>query len=294
MAIKTKDEWKWYLLILPSFLIVFLILVYPALRTISMSFSNFSFLKRSHSISFVGLRNYVKILKDQEFVSSLVNTIQFASISVFLEVIIGISLALIVNREFKMRGVMRTTILFPWVLPTALNAIIWRWLFNTDFGFFNNILYSLGLANGKINWLDAIPSAMISMMAVSVWKTSSFIALITLTGLQTIPRDLYEAAKIDGTSKWKNFRYITFPLILPSVLISLLFRSMDAMRAFELPFALTNGGPAGSTQTLSLFGYRQFFQFLKWDTGSSVSVIQFLFIFLLGLLYIWIFRMRDT
>ncbi|MCF7944996.1 MAG: sugar ABC transporter permease, partial [Spirochaetia bacterium] len=181
----------------------------------------------------------------------------------------------------------------PWALPTALNAIVWRWLYNTDFGFFNNILYGFGFTAEKINWLGEIPLAMVSMMIVAIWKTSSFMALILLTGLQTIPSELYEAADIDGASSFYRFRSITLPLLVPSILLSLLFRSMDAFRAFELPFSLTQGGPAGSTQTLSLFGYRQFFQFLKFDQGAAVSVIQFIFIFVLGLIYLKSFRMET-
>jgi multiple sugar transport system permease protein len=125
---------------------------------------------------------------------------------------------------------------------------------------------------------------------VAIWKTSSFMALILLTGLQTIPDTLYEAADIDGAGFWYKLRRITLPLLTPSILLALLFRSMDAFRAFELPFALTQGGPAGSTQTLSLFGYRQFFQFLKFDTGAAVSVVQFILIMVLGALYLRIFR----
>ncbi len=278
-------------LVLPAFLLVLVILFLPTANTIIMSFTDFSFIRGSSS-RFIGFANYANVFDNDEFRSSLWNTLWFTSLTVTLELLFGILLALIINRSFAFRGLMRTTILFPWMLPTALNAIVWRWLYNADFGFFNNLLKSLGIVGEGINWLGRIPLAMYSMMGVAVWKTSSFMALILLTGLQTIPGELYQAARIDGAGFFQIFRKITLPLLIPSILVALLFRSMDAFRAFELPFALTDGGPSGSTQTLSLFGYRQFFQFLKFDAGATVSVIQFVFIFLLGLVYLKLFRLE--
>jgi multiple sugar transport system permease protein len=280
------------MLVLPAFAIVFIVLFLPTVNTIRMSFTDFSFLEQAAN-AFIGLENYSSILGNAEFRSSFWNTVVFTAVTVPLELAFGMMLALVLNRGFAFTGIIRTTILFPWALPTALNAIVWRWLFNTDFGFFNNLLYGAGLISEKINWLGEIPLAMQSMMFVSIWKTSSFMALILLTGLQAIPDELYESAAIDGANKVAQFFKITLPLLIPSLLLSMLFRSMDAFRAFELPFALTQGGPAGTTQTLSLFGYRQFFQFLKFDTGAAVSVVQFLFIFLLAMFYLRVFRRRD-
>lgn len=291
MTQQSRSSLQGMLLVLPVFIVVFVILFLPTVNTIYMSFTDYS-LTGSGSNSWIGLENYKDIFQSGEFIQSLKNTLVFTGVTVFLELAFGMLLALLLNKLIVMKNILRTTILFPWALPTALNAIVWRWLFNTDFGFFNNLLYGLGITSEKINWLGDIPLAMESMMIVAIWKTSSFMALILLTGLQTIPDELYEAASIDGAGTFFRFRTITLPLIVPSILLSLLFRSMDAFRAFELPFALTQGGPAGSTQTLSLFGYRQFFQFLKFDTGAAVSVVQFIFIFIIGLIYLRSFKME--
>lgn len=276
-------------LVLPAFTIVFLVLFMPAVNTIAKSFTEFSPMNLSQN-DFVGLENYRRIFADEEFMESFVNTLHFAGISVFFELIFGLILALVLNKAMSFRGIARTAILFPWVLPTALNAIIWRWLFNTDFGFFNTFMKSMGIISESINWLGEVELAMNSMIWVAVWKTSSFIALILLTGLQSINDELYEAASIDGATGYQKIMGITLPLLVPSILLALLFRSMDALRSFELPFALTQGGPGGATQTLSLFGYRQFFQFLKFDMGAAVSVVQFLFILILGLIYIKVLK----
>jgi multiple sugar transport system permease protein len=291
MTQRTRSSLQGMLLVLPVFIVVFLILFLPTVNTIYMSFTDYS-LTNPDSSRWIGLENYKDIFQNREFIQSLVNTLVFTGVTVFFELAIGMMLALLLNKLIVMKSILRTTILFPWALPTALNAIVWRWLFNTDFGFFNNLIYGLGITSEKINWLGDIPLAMESMMIVAIWKTSSFMALILLTGLQTIPDELYEAASIDGAGSFFRFRTITLPLIVPSILLSLLFRSMDAFRAFELPFALTQGGPAGTTQTLSLFGYHQFFQFLKFDTGAAVSVVQFIFIFIIGLIYLRSFKME--
>ena len=279
-----KEDRIGFLLVLPAFLLVVLILFLPTLNTFRLSFSDFRFPQGVRGGA--GFRNYLAVLSDEEFRQSFLNTIHFAGVSVLLEMVIGIALAILIDKSFFGRNLVRTIILFPWVLPTALNAIVWRWLFNTDFGFMNSLMRTLGLIDANINWLGQIPLAMNSMISVAVWKTSSFIALMVLTGLQTIPPQLYEAAEIDGAGKPQQFLRITLPLLVPSILLALLFRSMDALRSFELPFSLTQGGPAGSTQTLSLFGYRQFFHYLKFDMGAVVSVIQFLFILVLGIVYI--------
>lgn len=271
-------------------LAVGLVLFLPTVNAARMSLTNFS-LSPAETTRFVGLRNYADIIGNAEFRRSFANSALFTGVTVALELLFGLLLALLVNRSFRMRGLLRATILFPWALPTALNAIIWRWMYNTDFGVFNAALVALGA--DPVNWLGSPGSAMASMMFVAIWKTSSFMGLIILTGLQTIPDELYEAAHIDGASAFVRFRLITLPLVTPAIYLSLLLRSMDAFRAFELPFALTAGGPAGTTQTMSLYGYRQLFEFLLFDRGSAVAVLQFLVLVLLGGTYIVLLRRRE-
>ena len=142
------------------------------------------------------------------------------------------------------------------------------------------------LIENKLNWLGKEPLAMIAMMSVSTWKTSSFMALLLLAGLQTIPKDLYESAKIDGAGDFKSFWYITLPLLAPAIIVSLLLRTMDALRVFELPFNLTDGGPLNTTETISLYSYRVLFEFVEFNYGSSMVIIQFILIMIMSLIYI--------
>ena len=278
--------------LVPALLIIAFVLLFPIIQTVVLSLG-----RNSSSIFFDfeygGLINYQRLLKTPRFITSLNNTIIFTAVTVPLELVIGIVLALTLNRHFRGKGLVRMAVLFPWALPTALNALMWRWMLNTEFGFFNSALMDVGFVSERVNWLGGIPDAMAAMMFVSVWKTSSFMALLLLAGLQTIPDDLYEAASVDGSNRLSEFRYITLPLLRPAILVSVLLRTMDAMRSFELPFNLTDGGPLTSTETLSLYAYRVIFQYVNFNLGSSAVIIQFIIIMAICLVYIWLIRRGD-
>ena len=271
----------------PALLVIAFVLLFPIAQTIVLSLGK-SYMFDSYQ--FVGLANYQRLLNTPRFITSLNNTLLFTAVTVPLELVIGIGLALALNRQFRGKGLVRMAVLFPWALPTALNALMWRWMLNTEFGLFNSLLTDTGLIAERINWLGGIPDAMAAMMFVSVWKTSSFMALLLLAGLQTIPDDLYEAGSVDGTTRLSEFRYITLPLLRPAILVSVLLRTMDAMRSFELPFNLTDGGPLTSTETLSLYAYRVIFQYVNFNLGSSAVIIQFVIIMTICLFYIALIR----
>ena len=279
--------------LVPAILIIAFVLLFPIIQTVVLSFG-----RNSTSIfigyEYAGLANYQRLLKTPRFITSLNNTVIFTAVTVPLELLLGIALALILNRRFRGKGLVRMAVLFPWALPTALNALMWRWMFNTEFGLFNSMMTDSGLALERVNWLGAIPTSMLAMMFVSIWKTSSFMALLLLAGLQTIPNDLYEAGSVDGTNRLTEFRFITLPLLRPAILVSVLLRTMDAMRTFELPFNLTDGGPLTSTETLSLYAYRAIFQYVNFNLGSSAILIQFIIIMSISVIYILIIRRGDA
>ena len=270
-----------YLFVLPSLLVVIFVLVYPVIQAFLYS------LKPEYSEnSEWSFENYANLISDDRFVESFNNTLIFTFFTIPAELIFGLVIAVLLNKEFKFRGIVRVAILFPWALPTALNAIMWRWMFNTEFGIINYGLISIGLIENQLNWLGKEPLAMIAMMSVSTWKTSSFMALLLLAGLQTIPKDLYESAKTDGASDLKSFFYITLPLLTPAIIVSLLLRTMDALRVFELPFNFTDGGPLNTTETISLYSYRVLFEFVEFNYGSSMVIVQFILMMIMSLIYI--------
>ena len=278
--------------ITPTFLIIALILVYPVIQSVVLSVGQSS-IDGFEPYRFVGLEHYKALLGNDRFWRSLSVTLVFTALSIPLELILGVGLALLMNETFHGKGFARLAVLFPWALPTALNALIWRWMYNADYGLFNAVGLEAGIISTPINWLGEENLAMLSMVVVSVWKTSSFMALIILAGLQSIPRDLYEAGRMDGMTRWQEFREITLPLLKGSIMVALIIRSMDALRTFELPFSLTDGGPNSATETLSLYAYKVIFEFVEFNAGAAIVVVQFVVIFGLSLLYILMLRGKD-
>lgn len=276
----------------PTLILIAVVLIYPIVQSFVLSFGTSS-IDGSEPFRFVGLTHYAKLVHEERFWNSLGVTFTFTALSIPLELVIGIGLAVLMNESFKGKGLARLAVLFPWALPTALNALMWRWMYNTDYGVFNAVALQSGLAARPINWLGDPWLAMGSMVGVSVWKTSSFMALIILAGLQAIPRDLYEAGRMDGMSRWQEFREITLPLLRAPILAALVIRSMDALRTFELPFNLTDGGPVDATESLSLYAYKVIFSYLDFNFGAAIVVVQFLVIFAMSLLYIFALRGKD-
>lgn len=281
-----------YGFITPTVLIVLAILVYPVLQSVVLSLGQSS-LDGSSGYKFVGLAHYIHLAQTPRFWNALRVTLIFTGLSIPLELVLGVGLALLMNEHFHGKGLARLAVLFPWALPTALNALMWRWMYNSDYGVFNSIALQAGFVHRPINWLGDETLAMLSMVVVSVWKTSSFMALIILAGLQAIPRDLYEAGRMDGMNRWQEFREITLPLLRGPILVALVIRSMDALRTFELPFNLTDGGPVTATESLSLYAYKVIFDFIEFNFGAAIVVVQFLVIFAMSLIYIIALRARD-
>lgn len=229
---------------------------------------------------FVGLGNYVFLLQDPRFVKSLLNTAYITLVAVPLEVLFGLLIALLIHRSFKGRGMVRAVILIPWAIPTVVSAKMWEWILNPSFGLLNYLLGS------NLNWLGHPTFAIHAVILADVWKTTPFAALLLLAGLQVIPEDLYKAAKVDGAGPIRTFFAITLPLLKPALLIAFLFRTLDTFRIFDVVYVMTGGGPANTTETLSLYAYKLFFQTLEFGYGSAVSVITFLWIMAVSLVYI--------
>lgn len=229
---------------------------------------------------FVGLGNYHYLLTDGRFWAAVAHTMCFVVFSVALELALGIAIALLLNQKFPGRGVARAVILIPWAVPSVVAARFWELIFNSDYGVLN---YLLG---AKINWLGDPHWAMVGAILADVWKTTPFVVLLVLAGLQIIPDDLCRAARIDGANAWQVFRHVTLPLLMPVILLVLLFRTMDAARMFDLIFVLTGGGPANQTETLMIYAYNLLYRTLQFGYGSAVAVATFLLIFTLSLGYL--------
>lgn len=236
--------------------------------------------------NFVGGDNFVKVIGDKRVQSTLKFTLLFTLISVFLELIFGLFLALIMNRSFKGRSLVRTFSLIPWAIPTSVAALMWSYLYNGSSGIISNIFSTIGLISSPAAMLNSSGNALWAIVIADVWKTTPYMALLLLGGLQVIPNSLYESSSLDGASKFQQFRYITLPLLKPSIFVALLFRTLDAFRVFDLIYVLTGGGPGGSTESLSVYAYRVMFSQTRFGYGSAMVLIMALVVGIIAFIYI--------
>jgi multiple sugar transport system permease protein len=264
----------------PSLALIALVAAYPIGYALWLSVHEYSVRVAGLSrwAGPVGLRNYENALSDPAFWDAFRTTFIFTGASVFFEVIIGLAMALAMHSAFKGQGLLRTVVLVPWAVLTVVTAIMWRTIFESPLGIVNSVLGT------DTVWLGSEPQALIVMIIADVWKTAPFMALLLLAGLQVIPGEVYEAAKVDGATTWQRFRSITLPLLMPALLVALIFRTLDALRIFDLPFVLTRG--AFGTDTLSLISYETFQQDRILGLGAALAVITFLIVMAISFLYI--------
>jgi multiple sugar transport system permease protein len=267
-------------MVAPSMVLIALVAVYPVVYGVWLSLHQYSLLTAGLSrwASPAGLGNYKDALSDPDFWSAFRITLEFTVASVFFETLIGLGMALVMKEAFRGQGVVRTVVLVPWAVLTVVTAIMWKTIFDPNLGFVNQIL------GGKTVWLGQEPQALLVMIFADTWKTAPFMALLLLAGLQVIPADIYEAAKVDGATTWQRFVKITLPLLTPALLVALIFRTMDALRAFDLPKVLTNG--ANGTTTLSLLAQRTFQDNRLYGQGSSIAILTFILVMIVAFIYI--------
>jgi trehalose/maltose transport system permease protein len=290
------------LFLLPMVAALMLVAAWPLLRTIYFSFTDTS-LNDLAGGQWVGFDNYLNVrtlssgrqvwrgtLVDPAWWNAVWNTFRFAIVSVSIETVLGLMVALVLNAEFKGRGLVRAAILIPWAIPTIVSAKLWAWMLNDQFGIINDMLLNLGLISQKIAWTANVETAMFAVLLVDIWKTTPFMALLCLAGLQMIPRDMYEAARIDGIHPVKVFFRVTLPLVKPALMVAVIFRLLDALRIFDLIYVLTPNSSA--TKTMSIISRENLIDFDNFAYGSAQSTLLFLIIAISVILYIWLGRVN--
>ncbi|MBD2081842.1 sugar ABC transporter permease [Leptolyngbya sp. FACHB-17] len=277
--IRERERRAGWFLTIPALVILALVFAYPILRAFWQSLFAIN-LGTQLNPQFAGLSNFGRMAQDGRFWRTMLNSTVFTLASVFLELILGMGIALVLNQKFRGRGTVRTIAILPWALPTALIALGWTWIFNDQYGIVNDILLRLGLVKTGVNWLGDPTLAMIAVILADVWKTTPFISILLLAGLQSISNDLYEAQAIDGASPWQSFRQITLPLLMPQVVIALLFRLAQSFGIFDLISVMTGGGPGGATETVSLYIYSTVMRYLDFGYGAALVVVTFLLLVL--------------
>jgi trehalose/maltose transport system permease protein len=285
---QTRIGW---LLLIPSLAVVAFVAIYPLGKTVYQSFTNQEFLAGITPTKWVGLENYSTLLHDTFFRHAVVLTVKFTLITVSIEFVLGLIIALVVNSNFRGRGPMRAVMLVPWAIPTVVAAKMWQWMLDDVYGVINDAGVRLHLISHSHAWISDPATSLASVSAVDIWKTTPFVALLLLAGLQVIPGDVYEAASVDGASKWQQFWRITLPLLRPAILVTLIFRTLDALRVFDV-FNVFFGNRA-DMQTMATFDQSTIVGDGHVGYGSAVSVAIFLIIAVFVVIYVTFMRVTE-
>ena len=271
-----------FLFLLPLAAVIVLFVVIPVLGTFWTSlFRDVTYLPTR----FAHLSNYRRLLADTDFWRAFRFTMLFVATAIPMEMLLGMIFALILNERLKMRNALRATVLIPWAVPTIVAARTWELIYNYGYGLANYLIAFFGISDSPVNWLGSPISAFFALILADVWKTTPFVAIILLAGLQTIPEEIYEQARVDGTNFVQRFFKLTLPMLKPVIAVALIFRSIDTIRILDLIYVVTDGGPGGSTTSLSLYGYK-YFNEGDFGYGSAVAVVVFMIAFLLSVSYL--------
>lgn len=288
---KLKLEWREQtlavLFLIPAAIGLLIFYYYPIAYTFVLSAFNLDHTTDLTSNTFVGLGNYANVLRSEPFWGSIRFTLFFTVVSVCLELALGMVLALASYWVWpRLTGLLRVIIIIPWAIPQIIDASIWKWLYNADVGMIGDLVVKLGLAATPPLFLADPALAPWSVIAAYVWKGSAFAAIFLMGGLALVPQELQDAAKVDGARAWRRFWTVTIPMLMPTILVVLLFQTIDGIRVFDIVYGLTGGGPGTTTDTLSSFAYKYYFKFVEYGIGSAYAVVTFLLVLTASLIYI--------
>lgn len=279
---------------LPTFIILLSVLAYPIIASFVLSFQRIRFAGHGLDHEFIGLANYAELFTNRVFRASLFRSVYFTLIEVVSVLILAILVALLLNHPFGRHAFFRVVLLVPWALAPVANAVLWKWIYNANYGILNYLLLSLGLIEKNVVWLGKPWLALNMILLADVWKAIPFIALLILAGLQNIPTHLYRAARLDGANAWQRFVHVTLPGIKTTIVISVVMQSIWALKVFDLIYVLTKGSPADSTALLNFLAWRETFSNLDIGYGAAIANVLFIMMFLLALGYIRILQPRHV
>jgi trehalose/maltose transport system permease protein len=281
-----------WIFLLPALVVVAFVALYPLVQTFYLSLTD-ARLGSSAPVRFVGLRNYLDLAKDQFFADAVLLTVLFTVFTVLAELVLGLIIALVVNSTFRGRALVRAAMLIPWAIPTVISAQMWKWMYNDVYGVFNDLLVNrLGILSKNVAFAAETSTSLPAVVLIDVWKTTPFMALLILAGLQLIPSELYEAARVDGATRIQAFTRITLPLLRPALLVALIFRTLDALRVFDVFYVMFGSRP--DTQTMATYAQQNLVSISDVGYGSAISVTIFAIIGIFIALYIVVFRQEEV
>lgn len=289
---REKQGWLAFWLLLPAAVAVFGVILYPIFRTVLVSLFQVDSALATVT-PFVGVGNYAKALSEPQFWDSLGRTMYFTIVSTAIELVIGLGVALLLNAKIKARWLFRTIVVIPWAIPTIVNAAMWKGIYNAQYGALNALLTQLGILHEYKAWLGEPFTALNAVIVADAWKTIPLVAFFILAGLTSIPGELYEAARMDRASPWRIFRSIMLPLLVPSISIVLVLRTVEAFKVFDIIYAMTGGGPVNGTSTIAFFAYVRAFSDQNFGVGSALSVLIVIVILALTTVYLRLLRKSE-
>jgi trehalose/maltose transport system permease protein len=284
---RVRSAW---LFVAPMLILLALVAGWPLARTVWFGFTDAS-LSDTTAATFIGIENYRWLLTDPDWWQAVRNTVIFTLASVTLETVLGLGIALALNAHFRGRGGLRAAVLIPWAIPTVVSAQMWAWMFNDVFGVINAMLLAVGLIAAPIAWIASPDTALLAVILVDVWKTTPFVALLLLAGLQMLPQECYESAKVDGVHPLKVFFKVTLPLLKPALTVAIIFRALDALRIFDLIYVMT--GNNRDTMSMSVYARQELVDFQDVGYGSAAATMVFLIIALFTIAYLMLVRVGE-
>ncbi|MEJ8734652.1 MULTISPECIES: carbohydrate ABC transporter permease [Mediterraneibacter] len=283
-AVKQKIVWTPYLLILPAVLLIAGVMLYPLCKTFYLAFQHYN-PAMPFANGFAGLENFIKIFTTEEFYSSLWVSLKWVAALVLLQLVFGMIVALILNQNFKGRGFFRALVFVPWAMSGVLTAVLFSLIYNQNYGVLNDLLMKIGLISEPVAWLGNQHLVLGSVIVAELWRGIPFFAISLLAAMQGLPQDVYEAAKVDGATKWQSFRFVTLPLLKDTIVLTTLLRTIWEFNSVDLIFSLTNGGPVGKTTTLSVLIANQALTTNNYGYGSAISVVSFFILAIVAIIY---------
>lgn len=280
-----------YRMIAPAILVIMGLGIFPVLYTVWLSLNDVN--PGTLMTKFIGLSNYMDILSKSTFWDSLKITLYFSLVSVALQIVLGTMVAMLLNQEFAGRGVVRALILVPWAVPTIVNANLWKWIYNANYGILNKVLMKIGVIDQNVVWLGDGKLAIHMIILSDTWKMLPLVVIMLLAGLQTVSKEVSEAAVIDGANAWQRFKVVYIPALKPMYTVVLVLRTIQTVRVFDIIYSLTQGGPNNSTQVISFYAYHEIFDYLHYGKGSAICIIIAVIILLLSLIYLRVGKTED-
>ena len=285
---RDQSDLRAWALMLPLLVVILGVVSWPLINTLHLSLTDTAMATRTGT--FIGLDNFTRNLGSRAFQAAFLNTAWFTLLSVGAELVLGVLAALLLNQEFRGRTALRALMILPWALPTIVNAVLWRLIYNPEYGALNSALFQMGLIDGYRSWLGEPQSAMLAMVVADVWKNFPLVGLISLAALQSVPRETLAAATVDGAGAWARFRHVTLPYLAGPLMIAIVLRTIEAFKVFDIIWVMTRGGPANTTRSLSILVYQEAFSFQRAGSGASLALIVTLFVTLLAATYVAIMR----